>query len=114
MATTNAFILHLGWSGSSNGIAIKKFLIELAKEIIGGYCSRRRGGRNVALIKPLPLSHFPVKKLQHLTSSTEVVTPNAIGIRRDHTPTGTGRSVAYGCATQKPRAQTASYHDLRT
>ena len=63
VAITNAFILHQGWSGSSNKIPIKKFRIELAKEIIGGYCSRRRGGCNGALIKPLPVSHFPVKKL---------------------------------------------------
>ena len=55
VAITNAFILHQGWSGSSNEISIKKFRIELAKK-------RRRGGRNGALIKPLPLSLFPVKK----------------------------------------------------
>ena len=30
-------------------------------------------------------------------------------IRRGETPTGTARSVEYGCATQEPRAQTASY-----
>ena len=63
VAITNAFILHQGWSGSSNKIPIEKFRIELAKEIIGGYCSQRRGGCNGALIKPLPVSHFPVKKL---------------------------------------------------
>ena len=39
VAVTNAFILHQGWSGSSNEIPIKKFRIELAKEIIGGYCT---------------------------------------------------------------------------
>ena len=62
MAITSAFILHQGWLGSNNEIPIKKFRIELAIEIIGGYCSQCRGGCNGALIKPLPLSHFPVKK----------------------------------------------------
>ena len=57
---TNAFILYRGWSGATE-ISIKQFRIQLAKELIGGYCSRYRAGYNGSLIKPLPFSHFPMK-----------------------------------------------------
>ena len=57
VTTRNAFILYLGWSGATE-ITIKQFRIQLAKELIGGYCSRYRAGYNGFLIKPLPFSHF--------------------------------------------------------
>ena len=57
---TNAFILYRGWSGATE-ITIKQFRIQLAKELIGGYCSLYRAGYNGSLIKPLPFSHFPMK-----------------------------------------------------
>ena len=40
---TNAFILYRGCSGATE-ISIKQFRIQLAKELIGGYCSRYRAG----------------------------------------------------------------------
>ena len=57
---TNAIILYRGWSGATV-ITIKQFRIQLAKELIGGYCSRYRAGYNGSLIKSLPFSHFPMK-----------------------------------------------------
>ena len=42
---TNAFILYRGWSGATE-ITIKQFKIQLAKELIGRYCSRYRAGYN--------------------------------------------------------------------
>ena len=57
---TNAFILCRGWSRATE-ITIKQFRIQMAKELIGGYCSRYRAGYNGSLIKPLPFSHFPMK-----------------------------------------------------
>ena len=56
----NAFILDRGWSGATE-ISIKQFRIQLAKELIEGYCSHYRAGYNGSLIKPLPFSHFPMK-----------------------------------------------------
>ena len=35
--------------------------VQLAKELIGGYCNRYRAGYNGSLIKPCPFSHFPMK-----------------------------------------------------
>ena len=40
---------------------IKDYRIQLAKLLIGDYCSRRRPGRSGGLIRPLPLRHFPIK-----------------------------------------------------
>ena len=96
---TNAFILDRGWSGATE-ITIKQFRIQLAKELIGGYCSRYRAGYNGSLIKPLPFSHFPRRSQQHLQDSAiEVAALTAISRRKDATASGTATSVAYGCAT---------------
>ena len=48
---TNAFILYRGWSGATE-ITIKQFRIQLAKKLIGGYCSRYRAGYNGSLSNP--------------------------------------------------------------
>ena len=40
---------------------IRDFRVQLAKELIGDYFSRRRVGRHVSFLKNLPLRHFPVK-----------------------------------------------------
>ena len=60
VTVTNTFILYQGWSGATE-ISIKQLRIQLAKELIGGYCSRYRAGYNGSLIKPLPFSHFLMK-----------------------------------------------------
>lgn len=60
VAITNAYILHQGWSGS-NKLNIKNFRAQLAKEIIGEYCTRRRAGHGSSFVKPLPICHFPTK-----------------------------------------------------
>ena len=40
---------------------MKKFRLQLARELIGEYTSRRRAGRGGGVIRPLPLQHFPLK-----------------------------------------------------
>ena len=39
----------------------KTFRLQLAKEVIGSYCSRRRRGRAGAVIHPLPFRHFSIR-----------------------------------------------------
>ena len=43
---------------------IKQFRMELARELIGNYCSRRLPGCRPAAVRPLPLQHFPVRNQQ--------------------------------------------------
>jgi len=65
VAVTNAFVLHQGWSPRprphSAVKTIKTFRLQLAHELIGEYCSRRRAGRVGSSVVPLPLRHYPVK-----------------------------------------------------
>ena len=60
VALTNASILfrELHQDGK---YTLKMFHEQLAKELIGDYCSRRRAGRVSRPIQPLPLLHFPTK-----------------------------------------------------
>ena len=39
----------------------KNFRLQLAKELVGEYCSRRRCGRGEIVIHTLPYHHFPIK-----------------------------------------------------
>ena len=41
---------------------LKDFRLQLAKDLIGDHCSRRRAGRGGGAIPPLPLLHFPSNK----------------------------------------------------
>ena len=59
-AITNAFILMKHYCPSCPFSNIKSFRLQLAKELIGEYCSRRRRGRGGAVIRPLPYRHFPI------------------------------------------------------
>ena len=61
VAITNAFILMKNHTSKGSKMTIKDFRLELASQLIGDYCSRRRRGRNSSSIRPLPLRHFPVK-----------------------------------------------------
>ena len=54
---TNAYILLKPHSTYQH---VKDFRVQLAKELIGDFCVRRRPGSGAAL-QPLPLRHFPVK-----------------------------------------------------
>ena len=60
VAITNTYILLRQFS-EYPVTNIKDFRIELAKQLIGDYCSRRRPGRGGGLLRPLPLRHFPIK-----------------------------------------------------
>ena len=111
---TNAFILYRGWSGATE-ITIKQFRIQLAKELIGGYCSRYRAGYNGSLIKPLQFSHFPMKitatspgqrNRGHCTYCYQQKKRcdsqwhcHGCGVWLCHPGSSIAVSVAYGCAT---------------
>ena len=61
VAITNAFVLYMYYATCSKFKNIRDFRVQLAKELIGDYFSRRRVGRHVSFLKNLPLRHFPVK-----------------------------------------------------
>ena len=123
-AIMNAFILYRGWSRATE-ISIKQFRIQLAKELIGGYCSRYRVGYNGSLIKPLPFSHFPMKITatsprqrnrgrctycyQQKKRCDSQWYCHECGIWLCHPGSGTAMSVAYGCATLEMKQRIASY-----
>ena len=62
VAITNSYILHKHQIPCSFK-TVKCFRIQLAKELIGDYCSRRRRGRRGTVIHPLPFQHYPIKLL---------------------------------------------------
>ena len=62
VAITNAFILMKHYTRSSTFANIKAFRIQLAKELIGDYSSRRRRGRGGGIIRSLPYRHFPIRQ----------------------------------------------------
>ena len=62
VAITNAFILMKNHTSNGSKLTIKDFRLELASQLIGEYCSRRRRGRtSSSSICSLPLRHFPIK-----------------------------------------------------
>ena len=61
VAITNAFILYKHFHSSPSFKTIKEFRLQLARALIGDYCSRRRAGRHGGAILPLQLQHFPLK-----------------------------------------------------
>ena len=61
VAITNAFILTKHHTANGSKMTIKDFRLQLASQLIGEYCSRRRRGRTSSSIRPLPLRHFPIK-----------------------------------------------------
>ena len=60
VAITNAFILMKHHCPSCPFANIKSFRLQLAKELMAEYCSRRRRGRGGTVIHPLPYRHFPI------------------------------------------------------
>ncbi len=61
VSITNAFILQKHYCPDMSFQHVKDFRLQLAKELIGDYCSRKRAGRGVGTMCPLPLRHFPSK-----------------------------------------------------
>ena len=61
VAITNAYILMKSSGRPCPFKDFKTFRLQLAKELIGEYCSRRRRGRGGAVIHPLPFRHFPIR-----------------------------------------------------
>ena len=64
VAITNAFILykHYNPHPSKGLLTMKDFRLQLAKELIGNYCSRRVPGRSGGATHTLQLQHFPLKQ----------------------------------------------------
>lgn len=61
VSITNAFILYKNFRSSPTFNTIKKFRLQLARELIGEYTTCRRAGPGGGVIRPLPLQHFPLK-----------------------------------------------------
>ena len=61
VAITNAFILMKNFTSSCPFKDFKSFRLQLVKELIGEYCSRRRRGRGGTVIHPLPFRHYPIR-----------------------------------------------------
>ena len=101
VAITNAFILLKYFCPGSRISNYKNFRLQLAKELVGNYCSRRRRGRGGTVIHTLPYRHFPI------TMEDENNRPKR---KRGHcafhaathtraTSTCTAVNVQFGCAT---------------
>ena len=60
VSITNAFILFKHFHSSPSFRTIKEYRLQLARELISNYCSRRRAGRCGSDIRPLQLQHFPL------------------------------------------------------
>ena len=61
VSITNAFIMYKNFHSSPSFKTIKEFRLQLAQQLIGDYCSRRRAGRSGGAILSLQLEHFPLK-----------------------------------------------------
>ena len=57
----NVFILQKHYCPDKPFQHVKDFRLQLAKELIGDYCSQKRAGHGAGTMRPLPLSHFPTK-----------------------------------------------------
>ena len=61
ISITNAFILYKNYCSSPTLNTIKKFHLQLARELIGDYCTHRLAGPGGGAIRHLALQHFPFK-----------------------------------------------------
>ena len=61
VAITNAYILQRHYLPGRSKMSVLDFRLQLAKELIANYCTRRRAGRGGSAIRSLHLRHFPVK-----------------------------------------------------
>ena len=68
VAITNAYILQKSSCGSAPFKTIKEFRLQLASDLIGDYCSRRRAGRGAGVVCTLPLRHHPMKIVEEKVS----------------------------------------------
>ena len=58
VAITNSYILHKHYSPTPIK-TVKEFRLQLARELLGDYCSRHRPGRTGGIQKSISLRHFP-------------------------------------------------------
>lgn len=57
---TNSYIIMKDFGQTCPFVDYKSFRLQLAKELIGEYCSRRRCGRGAMVVHTLPYRHFPM------------------------------------------------------
>ena len=65
---TNTYTLYKNYCLERTLRNAKEFRLQLAQQLIGEYCSRRRLGRQSGVIAPLPMRHFPVRVNSDTTS----------------------------------------------
>ena len=61
VVVTNSYILYKHHSPNPTLKTMKDFRLQLARELIVGYCSRKLAGRKSQQVRTLPLLHFPLK-----------------------------------------------------
>ena len=61
VAITNAYILMKNCNSSCPFKDFKSFRLQLAKDLIGKYCSCRHRGRGGTVVHPLPFRHYPIR-----------------------------------------------------
>ena len=114
VAITNAFVLYKDYAADPKHRTIR---VQLAKELIGDYCSRRKAGRQGSLLRPLPLRPFPVKPSPSLEDSSRRNRKRCVRCLEHgsaQTPPGTAKSVQYHFVTQAIQLVTASSCGIRT
>lgn len=115
VAITNAFVLYKDYAGSPRVKTIRDFRVELAKELIGDYCSRCRAGRRESVLHNLCLRHFPVKLVRDDPSRRNMkrcsLCPCSISVQ---TPAGTAGSAACPSATREILQAIVSCFGTRT
>ena len=98
---TNSFILYKNFHPNPRYKTIREFRLQLARELIGDYCSRRRSGCHGGAIVPLQLQHFPttVPSESGPRKTKGGVALAVLNITSGPTPNGFVTSVVSGCAT---------------
>ena len=104
-AITNAFILQKHFCRNPPHKTILEFRLQLAKELIGNYCSGLRPGCGASVVRslPLPLSHHHSHEWPQPVSQTQERQMFLLS-RHQEMPHGhilVLSSVMFGCATQQ-------------
>ena len=120
VAITNAFILyykHFHSHPSKSLHTVKEFRLQLAKELIGTYCSRRVPGRCGGRTRTLQLQHFPLKDCRsHQPRGADVagVSTAPSTHTRGRTALGDVNNVEFGSAMTATHKLTVFIYGIRT
>ena len=94
VSITNSFILHNISHGDKNMKSVR-FRENLAMELIGSYCSRKRAGRGSHVVKPFPFCTSPFGFQLILDTGEEGVRSVKRRIN-EQIPSGAAVNVTYG------------------